>query len=303
MAYPDFFRVKPDFFRVCLTFSGFHPHPDMKQTCQESTEDVRMGTSRALARAANYSVHAPEQRPAGNRWVSMSNALTRAGHGLTLAEKRLVMCAVSKLDSAGLSQPGIVPKTRITAAEYAEIAQCGANAAYEGLQSAARNLYKRQITFFEPVHKRNGESLKPTRIDMRWVGRATYHEGEAWVELAWWPELLPHLLGLKRQFTSYKLQQASALRSVYSWRLLELLMRFKSTGHAEYDINDLKASMDAPPSLSDFAQIKRRIIEPAVKELTEKDGWQIQWQPIKRGRKVTAVHFNFIPQARLLVQE
>lgn len=31
--------------------------------------------------------------------VTMSNALVRAGHGLTLAEKRVVMLAVSKLDS------------------------------------------------------------------------------------------------------------------------------------------------------------------------------------------------------------
>lgn len=258
-----------------------------------------MGTSQALMKTEHYDVH-DLQKPSGERWVSMSNALTRAGHGLTLAEKRVVMCAVSKLDSACALHPGDVPKTRITAAEYAEIAQCGSNAAYEGLQSAAKNLYKRQITFFEPAYKRNGQALKPKRVDMRWVGRATYHEGEGWVELAWWPELLPHLLGLKQQFTSYKLQQATALRSVYSWRLMELLMRFRSTGRAEYDIEDLKVSMDAPPSLSDFAQIKRRIIEPAVKELIEKDGWQIQWTPVKRGRKVTSVRFNFISRAHLL---
>ena len=96
-------------------------------------------------------------------------------------------------------------------------------------------------------------------------------------------------------------QQASALRSGYSWKLLELLMRFESTGWAEYTIEDFKASMDAPPSLSDFGQVKRRIIDPAVKELTEKDGWLIQWQPIKAGRKVKALRFTFMrdPQGQL----
>ena len=46
---------------------------------------------------------------------------------------------------------------------------------------------------------------------------------------------------------------------------------------------------------------KRRIIEPAVKELTEKDGWLIEWTPIKAGRRVKAVRFVFKrdPQARL----
>jgi plasmid replication initiation protein len=233
------------------------------------------------------------ERPNGERWVTMSNALTRAGHGLTLSEKRIVACAASKLDSRTAPKTGEALRTKITAAEYAELAGCGMSAAYEALQDAAKNLFNRKITFFEAAHKRRGTTIKPIRNDMRWVGRCRYHEGEAWVELSWWPDLLPYLVGIKKQFTSYQLKQASALRSVYSWRLLELLTRFESTGWAEYDIEDFKLSMNAPPSLSDFAQVKRRIIEPAVKELTTKDGWLIQWKPIKKGRKVSALRFDF----------
>jgi plasmid replication initiation protein len=52
-----------------------------------------------------------------------------------------------------------------------------------------------------------------------------------------------------------------------------------------------------------FANIRRKIIEPAVKELVEKDGWIIQWRPIKAGRKVRALRFDFMrdPQLRLSV--
>ena len=249
---------------------------------------------------ANYAADDLERLP-GERLVTMSNALTRAGHGLTLAEKRIVMAAVSKLDSRKPPLPGEVPTTRITAAEYAEAAKVDLTTAYEALQGAARNLYNRSITFYTPAHNRKGKPLPPTKTQMRWVGQVQYHAGEGWVELYWWPKLLPHLLGLKKQFTSYQLQQAHALRSMYSWRLLELLMRFESTGWAEYTVEDFAASMDAPPSLSDFGQVKRRIIDPAVKELTEKDGWLIQWQPIKAGRKVKALRFTFMrdPQGQL----
>jgi len=243
-----------------------------------------------------------KERPAGERWVTMSNALTRAGQGLTLSEKRLVMLAVSKLNSMKIMRAGeVLPSVKITAAEYAAEFGVDPNTAYEALQEAAKNLFERKLTFFEPAHKRGGKPLKPIRTDMRWVGRCQYHEGEGWVQLAWWPELVPCLVGIERQFTSYQLQQASALRSIYSWRLLELLSRFKKTGTAEYTIEDFKASMDAPPSLSDFGQVKRRIIDPAVKELQEKDGWLIDWEPIKAGRKVKAVRFTFKrnPQGRL----
>jgi len=44
---------------------------------------------------------------------------------------------------------------------------------------------------------------------------------------------------------------------------------------------------------ADFAAIRRKIIEPAVKELMDKDNWLIQWRPIKKGRKVAALRFDF----------
>ncbi len=244
------------------------------------------------------------ERPAGERWITMSNALTRAGHGLSLAEKRVVFIAISKMDSRKALHPDTALTTsRITAAEYAELAECDMNTAYEALKDASKALYDRSITFFEAAHKRKGKDM--VKVYMRWVGKVKYHNSEGWTELWWWPEILPHLTGLRKQFTSYQLKQASALRSAYSWRLLELLTRFESTGWAEYDIEDFATSMDATEKQREnFNNIKRRIIEPAVKELQEKDGWKIDWQPIKGGRKVKAVRFTFErdPQGRLSLE-
>jgi plasmid replication initiation protein len=251
--------------------------------------------------AAGYDA-ATLDRPAGERWVTMSNALTRAAHGLTLGEKRVIAWAVSTLDSRQVLKPGEVPTTRISAMDYAKEFEVDADTAYTQLQGAAKALYNRSITFYEPAHRRNGKPLPPTMVRMRWVGEAKYQAGEGWIELAWWPKLLPHLTGLRKQFTSYQLQQASALRSVYSWRLLELLTRFKSTGKAEYTVEDFAASMEATEKQrADFSKLRTKMIEPAVKELTEKDGWLIQWEAVKAGRKVKAIRFAFMrnPQGTL----
>ena len=247
----------------------------------------------------NYRI---EERPLEERHVNLSNGLTRAAHGLTLAEKRLVMAAVAKLDSKKFLAEGVVISTRITAAEYAEIADCEMNVAYRALASAGRNLYNRSITFFAPHFKRNGRPAGETINHMRWVGRAKYYRQEGWIELSWWPEVLPHLTGLRKNFTSYQLKQATALRSIYSWKLLELLQRFQGTGWAEYPIDDFCISMEATQKQrANFNNIRRRIIEPAVKELMEKDGWIIVWEPVKRGRRVAAVKFKFHrdPQGKL----
>ena len=52
---------------------------------------------------------------------------------------------------------------------------------------------------------------------------------------------------------------------------------------------------------ADFGKIRTKIIEPAVKELTEKDGWLIQWETVKAGRKVKSLRFTFMrnPQGSL----
>lgn len=76
-------------------------------------------------------------------------------------------------------------------------------------------------------------------------------------------------------------------------------MRFKTSGTAVYTIEDFCAAMDATEKQqANFAYIRRRIIEPAVVELTTKDGWDISWQPIKRGRKVVELSFDFKPQVQ-----
>lgn len=234
--------------------------------------------------------------------VTMSNALTRAAHGLSLAEKRIVMCAVAKLDPRRPHPAGVVLVTTVTAAEYAESFPVDLSTAYTQLRDGAKELYQRSITFFEEAHNRRGKPIAPTRVTMRWIGQAKYHDGEGWVEVHWWPAVVPHLTGLRKQFTKVQLEQAATLRSVYSWKLLELLMRFKGTGWAEYDIEDFAEAMEATEKQrANFNNLRRKMIEPAVAELAEKDGWSIQWEPIKAGRKVKALRFHFErePQLRL----
>lgn len=248
-----------------------------------------------------YDMESPE-RPAGERWISLSNALTRSAQRLTLAEKRIVSAAVSKLDSPQRVTRDL-PSTKITAAEYAHTFGVDSDTAYNQLKAAGDSLGKRQITFYEPLQ---GKRTTPVRVKMQWVGEAHYHDGEGWIELYWWPRILPYLTGLGREFTQYQLKQASALRSVYSWRLLELLSQYKDTGWLKISIEEFTHAMDATDKQrEDFFDIRRRIIEPAVKELQDKDGWLIRWLPLKSGRRVSALHFTFQrnPQGRLPLDE
>lgn len=225
------------------------------------------------------------------RHITLSNVLVRAAQGLTLAEKRIISACIAQLDSKRMPDPYKPLTVKLHAHDFAETFGVHPDTAYDELQSAAKVLRDRLIRYENP------SAPKSRRVvEMRWVGRVTYAKGEGWLELAFWHEVVPHLVMLREKFTSYRLSQAAALRSLYSWRLLELLMQFKSTGLVRMPIEAFWSAVEAPESCQkDFGRLRVRVIEPAVKELGEKDGLQIQWNPVKAGRKVISLEFRFPP--------
>lgn len=234
----------------------------------------------------------PEQL---REWVTMSNALTRAAHGLDVSEKRIVAYALSKLDSKRIPKQNELITFRIVGIDYAETFGIAQNTGYEQLKTASKKLRGRYISFHDPAFIRKGKPLKYTH--MNWVSSVTYHEGEGWIEVTFNPQLLPHIMGFangRGNFTTYQLTKIAHLKSGYSIKLFELLQRFEDTGWAYYTIEDFCASMDAPMShRKNFAKIRTKIIEPAVAEIVEKNNMIISWEAQKLGRKVVALNFTF----------
>jgi len=119
--------------------------------------------------------------PDGTRYVTMSNALIRAGHGLSLSEKRIVALAIAKMDSKGRlrTAPDI---SRIYAHEYAEAFEVAPNTAYEALQDAAKQLFKRQISVnfasYIAGSARTGGVAPPTRVRKEAGEHRTTHLSE-----------------------------------------------------------------------------------------------------------------------------
>lgn len=219
--------------------------------------------------------------------VNMSNQLVRMAHGLSLPEKRVVSICMAKLDSLRAESGRY--KFKVSAEEFAKEFDLDSVTAYEQLKAVGDKLLDRKARTVEKTPR--GEKERK----WVWVSGVTYHHGEGWVELAFSPEMTPHLVELSKEFTSYKLKHAVALRSVYSWRLFELLMQFKKTGMLRITVDDFCFAMEAPPScVKDFGQLRRRVIDPAITELVLKNSLVIEYQAIKNGgRKVSGLEFKF----------
>lgn len=249
------------------------------------------------------SVIASEETP--DRHVSMSNRLARSAQGLNLAEKRLVALGLAGTDSValkGLSQAVNGGwKMRISAMEYADTFAVSPTTAYEQLKAAAEKLFERYVRY--EVKGRRG---KLEEKKFRWVSGANYAPGDGYVELNFSPEIAPHLLGLRKQFTTYKLQHAAAFDSVYAWRLFEVLKSWQSTGFYKTTIEEFWEQMEVPPSCKkDFKALRTRVLIPAISSIEAKTSLLIEWTPVRSGsRRVTGLEFKFAPdpQGRLDIQ-
>ena len=158
-------------------------------------------------------------RPSDPR-VTMSNALTRAAHRLDLPEKRVVALAISKMDSRAPArtldsngrQVSAELVSRLHARDYADAFGVTESDGYKLLKSAALNLMRRLITFYIPAHKRDGKLIRETFRTVQWTSACEYTKGSGEIRIEWHKDVVPHLLGLQKHFTVYRLAQMKHLR-------------------------------------------------------------------------------------------
>ncbi|MGB0848887.1 MAG: RepB family plasmid replication initiator protein [Thiolinea sp.] len=213
--------------------------------------------------------------------VVISNALNRAAHRLKLSEKRVVMLAASELNHSSDKNPSVTLKIPDLAEHY----QLDSKNMYRELKKACKSMTRKP-----PISIQMEGFLR----EINWVEYCDYYDNEGRIIIQFTSKIAPHLSALESHFTSYRLSRAGALRSTYAWRLFELLMQFKKTGFLKISTDEFSRAMEVPATYhKDFGAMRRRIIEPAVKEITEKDGLKIKWDAIKTGRKVTALEFYF----------
>lgn len=233
--------------------------------------------------------------------VVVANVVSRSAQSLTLGEKRILMAGIARMG-------GINQRVKITAEEYADTYDVSLDTAYSQLKTAVENIFERYLQFQVWEGKKEGVER------IRWIGGYRYFDKEGFVQFSFSNEIFPYLFELNDHFTKYQLQQAAALRSIHSWRLLELFeqMRSEKRGVKQQDgwlsmpIEEFWHAMEATESYkSNFQLLRKRVIEPAIKELSEKDNWLIEWEARKRGRKVVTLLFKFQrnPQGSLFNQD
>ena len=221
--------------------------------------------------------------------VQISNALIDACYRPdSLYQMRLLLATIAQVKPS----QRITHNTefRITAQGIADLigmAEMGGSY-YNQLARAARDLRGMFITIYE-YH--DGRKRRGDRTEINFVSRCQYVKSEGWVSLQFTPAIIPYITELKGRYKSYLLSTAMKMRSGYGIRLYEQCLRWGFRNEWEVSVEDFRDLMGLQDKYSEVGELKRRVIEPAMRDVNEFTEFRIRFGQRKVARRIT--HFQF----------
>lgn len=99
------------------------------------------------------------------------------------------------------------------------------------------------------------------------------------------------------RFTYISLTEFCSLKTMYSKRLYAFLKQFRNTGYRRVSVERFREYMDATSkTYDDFAQLRRRVITPAVNELRDIGYFpdlKVKEEKNESGKRIVGILFKF----------
>ena len=210
--------------------------------------------------------------------IKQDNRVISASYTLEMAERRLIFLAITKLQE----KSDIV---KISLEEFRNFY------GFSKKTMTFRNLKRdTKFLFDRVIHYLDGRN----EVYTRWVYKIIFDDKTQEVYLYLNPALFPYFLDVKKNYTSYFLDETNRFKSIYSIRLYEQLKRFKKTGFFKISVDNYRLLHDLNDKYHEYRDVKKRTIIPAIKEINEKSKYQVDFYEIKKGRKVDFLEFKFV---------
>jgi plasmid replication initiation protein len=218
--------------------------------------------------------------------VVKSNRLIEASYRLSMVEMQLLLIAVAQ---ARASKAGLSAETpvKIRASDFAAMFNTDPKSVYRQVREAVNNLFERQVMFHD-IDEEGFDRVNRTR----WLSDVAYVDASGNVSLTFSPKLLPYLVRLESEFTTYRLKQIGHLSSVYAVRMYELLTQYKSLGAREFEIDNLRYILGLTTEYLIFADFRVRVLDVAVAQINEHTDIKVKYETRKTGRKITHLDFK-----------
>lgn len=215
-----------------------------------------------------------------------SNVLTSARYELTKLEKNILYLAMREMKPT--DPPGQL--YYVSTVELRE--RTGEEIKYDRLRGVTKKLLGRVLEADLP----SGNLLQT-----HFFSSVEYIKGTGTLELSIEPKIRPFYGYLKTHFTTFQLDLAITLNSIYAKRFYEIFSMYKhlpdkvfrmslDTLKLQLGLTDRDTGKDKYPL---YADIKRNVLKPA-EEINTATDLAFTYREIKRGRKVVELEFTVI---------
>jgi plasmid replication initiation protein len=213
-----------------------------------------------------------------NSLVKKANTLVEASYRLSTIEQKIVLTLASRIHV----NDNELKVYTLSIKEFCESLGITGNNQYTRLRQTTLGLMRKAFQI----------QLEDDVVQVSWLSYVRYNKNKGTVDLQFAPFLKPYLLELKRNFTTYSLDNVIKLKHSYSIRLYELVKQYQTIKERTFRLDDLLQKLGLEESsYTSFGNLKLRVLTPALKELNKKTDLSLEVEQIKEGRKVVALRF------------
>jgi plasmid replication initiation protein len=212
-----------------------------------------------------------------DNFVTKSNKLIEANYKLGVIEQKIILCLASNIQPTDSD----FKTYTLPIKEFTRLLGLKGSPKYKDLRDITKELM--QKVFEVRINKKV--------IQVAWLSFVAYNESEGTIDIRFDPFLRPYLLELKREFTSYKLENVVKLKSTYAIRIYELLKQYEKIQERTFLLKDLRKLLGAEDIYPAYGNFKQRVLMPAQKELKAKTDISFKLEEIKNGRRVIKIKF------------
>ncbi len=209
--------------------------------------------------------------------VTKSNMLIEANYKLGVVEQKIILCLASNIQPTDSD----FKTYTLPIKEFNKLLGLKGTPKYSELRQTTKELMQKVFEL----------RIQKKVIQVAWLSYVAYNETEGTIDIRFDPFLRPYLLELKKEFTSYKLENVVKLKSSYAIRIYELLKQYEKLQERTFLITDLRKMLGAEDVYPAYGNFKQRVLVPAQKELKKKTDIMFDIEEVKTGRKVTKIKF------------
>ncbi len=227
--------------------------------------------------------------------IVKDNALLEASHKLSEVEQRLILLAILKARKLCDTIDQLIDnELEIHASEYMNAFDVNKTTSYRALKSAVLGLFDAKWGY----RYINNSGNVAVRYE-RFIQSAEYVEKEAIVKFTFAKAIVPMLVELERNFTSYEIKQVANLQSRYAMRLYEMLVQFRSTKNLKISLSDLRFRLGLlETEYETMSNFKKYVLDLAVDQINKNTNLKVKYTQKKRGRIIESFEFTFTEKAK-----